>query len=41
MMAWWRRSGLLELDANLAEAHAVKARILSQHGRHDEATDEI
>ena len=31
----------LELDANLAEAHAVKARILSQHGRHDEATDEI
>jgi adenylate cyclase len=31
----------LELDANLAEAHAVKARILSQHGRHDEATAEI
>jgi adenylate cyclase len=31
----------LALDANLAEAHAVKARILSQHGRHDEATVEI
>jgi adenylate cyclase len=31
----------LELDANLAEAHAVKARILSQHGRHDEAAAEI
>jgi adenylate cyclase len=31
----------LALDAKLAEAHAVKARILSQHGRHDEATDEI
>ncbi|HSY08979.1 MAG TPA: TIR domain-containing protein [Steroidobacteraceae bacterium] len=31
----------LALDANLAEAHAVKARILSQHGRHDEAAAEI
>jgi adenylate cyclase len=31
----------VELDANLAEAHAVKARILSQHGRQDEATAEI
>jgi adenylate cyclase len=31
----------LELDANLAEAHAVKARILSQHGRHSEAAVEI
>jgi adenylate cyclase len=31
----------LALDANLAEAHAVKARILSQHGRHDEADAEI
>jgi adenylate cyclase len=31
----------LALDANLAEAHAVKARILSQHGRHAEATGEI
>ena len=31
----------LALDANLAEAHAVKARILSQHGRHDEAEAEI
>jgi adenylate cyclase len=31
----------LALDANLAEAHAVKARILAQHGRHDEATAEI
>jgi adenylate cyclase len=31
----------LALDANLAEAHAVKARILSQHGRHDEAAVEI
>ena len=31
----------LALEANLAEAHAVKARILAQHGRHDEATAEI
>ncbi len=31
----------LVLDANLAEAHAVKARILSQHGRHEEAAAEI
>ena len=31
----------LALDPNLAEAHAVKARILSQFGRHDEATAEI
>jgi|HubBroStandDraft_3_1064219.scaffolds.fasta_scaffold43239_1 adenylate cyclase len=31
----------LALDANLAEAHAVKARILAQHGRHDEAGAEI
>jgi adenylate cyclase len=31
----------LGLDANLAEAHAVKARILSQHGRHSEAAAEI
>jgi len=31
----------LALDANLAEAHAVKARILSQYGRHDEASAEI
>ncbi len=31
----------LVLDANLAEAHAVKARILAQHGRHDEAEAEI
>ncbi len=31
----------VQLDANLAEAHAVKARILSQHGRQDEATAEI
>ena len=31
----------LALDANLAEAHAVKARILAQHGRHDEAAAEI
>ena len=31
----------LALDPNLAEAHAVKARILSQHGRHDEAAAEI
>jgi adenylate cyclase len=29
------------LDANLAEAHAVKARILAQHGRHNEAAAEI
>jgi adenylate cyclase len=31
----------LALDNNLAEAHAVKARILSQYGRHDEAESEI
>ena len=31
----------LELDSDLAEAHAVKARILSQYGRHDEASAEI
>jgi adenylate cyclase len=31
----------LALDANLPEAHAVKARILSQHDRHDEAAAEI
>ena len=31
----------LALDANLAEAHAIKARILAQHGRHDEAAAEI
>jgi adenylate cyclase len=31
----------LSLDANLAEAHAVKARILSQYGRHDEASGEL
>jgi adenylate cyclase len=31
----------LELDANLAEAHAVKARILVESGRHDEASAEI
>jgi adenylate cyclase len=31
----------LSLDANLAEAHAVKARILSQYGRNDEASAEL
>ena len=31
----------LALDATLAEAHAVKARILAEHGRHDEASAEI
>jgi adenylate cyclase len=31
----------LALDANLAEAHAVKARILADKGRHDEASAEI
>ena len=31
----------LELDGDLAEAHAVKARVLSQYGRHDEASAEI
>ena len=31
----------LALDNDLAEAHAVKARILSQYGRHDEASVEI
>jgi adenylate cyclase len=31
----------LALDANLAEAHAVKARVLSQYGRHGDASAEI
>jgi adenylate cyclase len=31
----------LVLDANLAEAHAVKARIFAENGRHDEAAAEI
>jgi adenylate cyclase len=31
----------LAVDANLAEAHAVKARILARLGRHDEAAAEI
>jgi adenylate cyclase len=31
----------LELDGNLAAAHAVKARILSESGRHEEAATEI
>jgi adenylate cyclase len=31
----------LSLDGNLAAAHAVKARILSESGRHDEAAGEI
>ncbi len=31
----------LELNADLAEAHAVKARILSEENRHDEASREI
>jgi adenylate cyclase len=31
----------LELNADLAEAHAVKARILSEEKRHDEASSEI
>jgi len=31
----------LTVDANLPEAHAVKARILAQYGRHDEAAAEI
>jgi adenylate cyclase len=31
----------LALDGNLAEAHAVKARILSQYGRHEQASAEI
>jgi adenylate cyclase len=31
----------LELDPDLATAHAVKARILSQAGRHDAASEEI
>jgi adenylate cyclase len=31
----------LALDPNLAEAHAVKARILSQYGRHEEAAAEL
>src|SRR5438477_9884244 len=31
----------LELNADLAEAHAVKARILSEERRHDEASREI
>jgi len=31
----------LALDAKLPEAHAVKAKILAEHGRHDEAAAEI
>ena len=31
----------LAFDANLPEAHAVKAKILAEHGRHDEAAEEI
>jgi adenylate cyclase len=31
----------LALDANLAEAHAVKARIFAENGRHNEASAEI
>src|SRR5205085_6681489 len=31
----------LELDADLAEAHAVKARLLSEENRNEEATSEI
>src|SRR4030095_1077834 len=31
----------LALDPNLAEAHAVKARIFAESGRHDEASAEI
>jgi adenylate cyclase len=31
----------LALDANLAEAHAIKARVLADIGRHDEASAEI
>jgi adenylate cyclase len=31
----------LVLDADLAEAHATKARILADHGRHEEASAEI
>ena len=31
----------LALDANLAEAHAIKARVLADTGRHDEAATEI
>jgi len=31
----------LALDANLAEAHAVKARIFAENGHHDEASAEI
>jgi adenylate cyclase len=31
----------LALDGNLAEAHAIKARILSDQGRTDEASAEI
>jgi adenylate cyclase len=31
----------LALDANLAEAHAVKARVLADQGSHDEASAEI
>ncbi len=31
----------LALNANLPEAHAVKAKILAEHGRHDEAAAEL
>jgi len=52
MLARWIRGGdvddglaaaerALALDGNFAAAHAVKARILSEGGRHDEAASEI
>ena len=39
--AWRRPNGRSRWTPNLAEAHAVKARILSDSGRHDEAAAEI
>ena len=39
--AWPRPNARSRSTPNLAEAHAVKARVLSQYGRHDEAAAEI
>ena len=38
---WPPWTALLALDPDLAEAHALKARMLSEAGRHEEAAAEI
>ena len=39
--SWLASNRALALDPNLAAAHAVRARILSESGRHEEAGEEI